>query len=342
MSRNYDSMKLAVEMMTGGKNTVLFDDAGLPSVMVVIPKVANNALITGASATTHPAFIVNGTEKDKAYFSKYINIVKNNRAYSLPMQDPKTSVNIDTARQYCRNKGGGWSLTPAALWSAVALGCKKAGFQPHGNNQYGKDVDHTYETGVGTSIDGDHGTGRTATGSGPATWYHDGTFAGIADMNGNVTEWTDGIRFVGGEVQIVENANCMLATADMGASSTLWKAILQDGTLVAAGTDGTLKYSGNKVQTDAATSNCGGAFQSLAAASGITIPDILKELTIFPADADGYEGDYFGVNYEGERVLHRGGSWGNGAYAGVFYSDGCGTRTYANNYIGFRCAFYEV
>ncbi len=243
MSRNYDSMKLAVEMMTGGRNTVIFDDAGLPSVMVVIPKVANNALITGTAATTHPAFIVNGTEKDKAYFSKYINIVKNNRAYSLPMQDPKTSVNIDTARQYCRNKGGGWSLTPAALWSAVALGCKKTGFQPHGNNNYGKDVDHTYETGVGTSIDGDHGTGRTATGSGPATWYHDGTFAGIADMNGNVWEWQDGVRYVAGEIQVVENADCMLATSDMGASSALWKGILQDGTLVAPGTDGTLKFS---------------------------------------------------------------------------------------------------
>ncbi len=112
---NYDSMKLAIEMLTGGKNTVIFDDMGLPSVMVVIPKMNNSALITGAASTTHPAFIVNNVEKDRAYFSKYINIVKGNRAYSLPMQDPKTNINIDAARTACRAKGAGWSLTPAAL-----------------------------------------------------------------------------------------------------------------------------------------------------------------------------------------------------------------------------------
>ena len=31
---NFDDFKLAVEAMTGGKNTVLFDDMGMPSVMV--------------------------------------------------------------------------------------------------------------------------------------------------------------------------------------------------------------------------------------------------------------------------------------------------------------------
>ena len=30
---NFDDMKLAVEALSGGKNTVLFDDMGMPSVM---------------------------------------------------------------------------------------------------------------------------------------------------------------------------------------------------------------------------------------------------------------------------------------------------------------------
>ena len=32
---NFDDLKLAVEALTGGKNTVLLDDVGLPSIMVV-------------------------------------------------------------------------------------------------------------------------------------------------------------------------------------------------------------------------------------------------------------------------------------------------------------------
>ena len=35
---NFDDMKLAVEALSGGKNTVLFDDIGMPSIMVVLPQ----------------------------------------------------------------------------------------------------------------------------------------------------------------------------------------------------------------------------------------------------------------------------------------------------------------
>ena len=38
METNFDAIKLAVEAATGGKNTVLFDDLGNPSIMVRIPK----------------------------------------------------------------------------------------------------------------------------------------------------------------------------------------------------------------------------------------------------------------------------------------------------------------
>ena len=38
MGTNFDAIKLAVEGATGGKNTVLFDDLGNPSIMVRIPK----------------------------------------------------------------------------------------------------------------------------------------------------------------------------------------------------------------------------------------------------------------------------------------------------------------
>ena len=357
---NFDDMKLAVEALSGGKNTVAFDDIGMPSVMVVIPKMVSNALITGALETTHPAFIVDGVEKEKVGVSKYHNIIVNNRAYSLPMQDPKASLNWQAAVDACKQKGDGWGLMPFSLWGAIALWCKKNGTMPHGNNQWGKDVTYTHERGVGTTFESasaDSHAGepcRTATGSGPATWYHDHTMFGIADLNGNVWDWCAGMRLVNGEIQIIPYANCMKATCDMGEESTEWKAIKADGSLVTPGTDGTLKYDyvsnkvtlatsiTNEVGTEAAGTGSGCTFESMALASGISAaPQILKELALFPADTSGYEGDYFYLNnVANERFPIRGGAWGHGARAGVFCTYLSGPRPYVGTNIGFRSAFY--
>ena len=48
---------------------------------------------------------------------------------------------------------------------------------------------------------------RVATGTGPLTWYHDQTPSGIADLCGNVWDWTGSIRIVKGELQILNNNN---------------------------------------------------------------------------------------------------------------------------------------
>ena len=343
----FDDMKLAVEALSGGKNTVVFDDLGMPSIMVILPKMLSSDVITGATQTVHPAFMLDNAEQAKVAISKYQNIVVNSRAYSLPMQDPKASITFDTALAACRAKGEGWGLTPAALWGAIALWCKKNGTMPHGNNNYGADHAYPHERGVPTYYT-DGKVGRVATGSGPATWYHDHTPAGIADLNGNVWEWQAGMRLAAGEIQIIPYADCMKSTCSMGAASAEWKAIMPDGSLVAPGTDGTLKYDivGGKVTlctaiTSQEDSSRGGSFQGMTVADGIAAPQILKELALFPADADGYESDYFYLNNgAAERVPIRGGPWSNGAYAGVFYTYLGNARSNSRTSIGFRSAFY--
>lgn len=346
---NFDDLKLSIEALSGGKNTVLFDDLGMPSVMVPFPKLKMSDLIAGGSENIHPAFSVDGVEKSVIYVSKYQNIVLNERGYSLPMRDPRASLNFDQAVAYCRNKGKGWSLTPYSLWSAIALWCRKNGTMPRGNNNYGADHAYGHEKGVPTYYESGK-IARCATGSGPNTWNHNWMPDGIADLNGNVWEWCAGMRLMNGEIQIIPYANCMAADASMGASSTLWKAIAADGTLVEPGTAGTLKYnyvsghiqltSGDITPEDTWR---GDTYQNMTLDSALTVPEIAKALLIYPDEPGGdYGGDGHYMNNSGERLPLCGGSWNSTSDAGVFNVDLCNPRSDSLTIIGFRSAYCEL
>ena len=346
---NFDDLKLSIEALSGGKNTVLFDDLGMPSVMVPFPKLKMSDLIAGGSENIHPAFSVDGVEKSVIYVSKYQNIVLNERGYSLPMRDPRASLNFDQAVTYCRNKGKGWSLTPYSLWSAIALWCRKNGTMPRGNNNYGADHAYGHEKGVPTYYESGK-IARCATGSGPNTWNHNWMPDGIADLNGNVWEWCAGMRLMNGEIQIIPYANCMAADASMGASSTLWKAIAADGTLVEPGTAGTLKYnyvsghiqltSGDITPEDTWR---GDTYQNMTLDSALTVPEIAKALLIYPDEPGGdYGGDGHYMNNSGERLPICGGYWGGTSDAGVFRVNLDGPRSDSSSGIGFRSAYCEL
>lgn len=346
---NFDDLKLSIEALSGGKNTVLFDDLGMPSVMVPFPKLKMSDLIAGGSENIHPAFSVDGVEKSVIYVSKYQNIVLNERGYSLPMRDPRASLNFDQAVAYCRNKGKGWSLTPYSLWSAIALWCRKNGTMPRGNNNYGADHAYGHEKGVPTYYESGK-IARCATGSGPNTWNHNWMPDGIADLNGNVWEWCAGMRLMNGEIQIIPYANCMAADASMGASSTLWKAIAADGTLVEPGSAGTLKYnyvsghiqltSGDITPEDTWR---GDTYQNMTLDSALTVPEIAKALLIYPDEPGGdYGGDGHYMNNSGERLPRCGGYWSDSSRAGVFYVDLNYPRSHSSTDIGFRSAYCEL
>ena len=346
---NFDDLKLSIEALSGGKNTVLFDDLGMPSVMVPFPKLKMSDLIAGGSENIHPAFSVDGVEKSVIYVSKYQNIVLNERGYSLPMRDPRASLNFDQAVTYCRNKGKGWSLTPYSLWSAIALWCRKNGTMPRGNNNYGADHAYGHEKGVPTYYESGK-IARCATGSGPNTWNHNWMPDGIADLNGNVWEWCAGMRLMNGEIQIIPYANCMAADASMGASSTLWKAIAADGTLVEPGTAGTLKYnyvsghiqltSGDITPEDTWR---GDTYQNMTLDSALTVPEIAKALLIYPDEPGGdYGGDGHYMNNSGERLPRCGGYWDSASGAGVFYVNLYNPRSNSYANIGFRSAYCEL
>lgn len=325
-------------------NEIILDDVGNPSVMVKIPKFRYCDLFTGGSTNTHPAFIVGSKEVDYIYISKYPNVVVNNRGYSLPGQVPADGMTYDEAIAYCENKGNGWHLMSNAEWAAIALWCKKHDTQPFGNNKYGYDYYHTYDSGIIKEEyreDWGENVPFTLTGTGPKDWYHNHDYSGIADLNGNVAEWVSGVRLNKGEIQIIAN-NDVANHPDQTASSSAWKAVLQDGSLVTPGTESTLKFmSGGKIGIGTASS-FSGQFKNIAANTDITIPELLKGLALCPADtADTYKSDYFYTATGNDRVCYRGGWFNGGSSAGVFVCDLNYGRSACGD-LGFRSAYVPL
>ena len=314
----------------------------------------------GASTATFPAFIVNGSEVDAIYISKYQNIVQNGRAYSLPGQDPKANINFDTALKACTDKGAGWHLMTRMEWMAIAHWCKNNGTIPKGNNNYGKDTSETvYKAIPSMARDSSNRIQRVATGTGPLTWSHDGTPSGIWDLNGNVSEWVGGVRTVYGEIQVLANNNAADGENPQTAASTLWKAIKgSDGSLITPQGDGRtsgsvkLSWDGSKwtlTTSDPATDTTyhGCALESIVCDASIddSAKPLLQALGFFKYDATAgaYGGDYIYADVtQAERAFYCGGYWNSGAGAGVFYAYGSLARSYAGEVVGFRSAFVNL
>lgn len=346
---NFDDLQGAVAQMGAG-NKVIYDDIGMPSIMVGVPKMTYADIITGGTSEVLPFFIVEGNEKSTIWVSKFPNIVENDRAYSLAMKLPKNYITFDAALAACRKKGNGWHLNQTGIFAVLNLLSQKMGTVPHGNTNYGKDYYHAYEHGIQPQGE----TQRTLTGSGEPTWYHNHDTSGIADLNGNVWEWTGGLRLMNGEIQIIPYGNSMKIDCDMSAASTLWKAIMPNGNLVEPGTAGTLKIDRTSASdatpkisttvttqtTDSNDTNC--IFKNLAAASGVSIPKLLVALGLFPDSGANYGNDHFWARNNGERLPVRGSAFGDASRSGASALGLRGPRSYSYVGIGFRSAFCEL
>lgn len=351
---NYDLTNLAVQMLAPN-NKVMVDDLDMPSIMVWIPKFRLCDVLNTTDTSTHPAFRINGKEIDGFWFSKYQNVVHNGAAYSLPGEDPAVFINHDTASQRCEAKGEGWHLTTRAEWAAVALWCKKNGTQPKGNNSYGKDSTESTYKAIPTYRGADGKTCRVATGTGPVSWSHDGTMAGIWDMNGNVYEWLGGLRLVYGEVQILKDNDAADPDNPQTASSAAWKAIdATTGALVTPNgsgtTSGTVKLdlvSGKwkyviTIANEQKAAGCKIAEITADSSIGDAAKLLLRALALLPEDgatSSDYGDDTVWINNaEAEGLPFAGGFWNLGAGYGVFSLYLGNPRSHSDNFIGFRGA----
>lgn len=369
----YESAKFMLECASGGKNTILFDDIGCPSVMVKIPMFLWSDVLPGAPEEPCSAFVVGGKVLDYIYISKYMNVIEHGRAYSLPGRDPENTLTIDEARTACTAKGKGWHLLTNAEWCALAHWSIRNDTVPRGNAFFGADDRRPWEHGVLSNQQRGRGLTdemRTLTGSGPDRWNHDAGPWGISDLNGNAWDWVSGFRTVDGEIQFIPDNDSAL-NVDESTESTLWRAVLADGTLVEPGTPGTLRYDGLLPGTDSPedigvrggycindrliNKNYTGSeqdishrafgwsfFSDIAPASGISVPPILWQLGAVPAPVEYKDKSVFFLRNYGERICARGGSWLNNRFGGMWDLYLRESRAFIYPDIGFRSAYVDL
>lgn len=361
--QNFDVADLALQAVAPG-NKLLYDDKGLPSVMVYIPKFKLSEVLTNGPDTYHPAFIINGTVVDGIYIGKYQSVVEDGRAYSLPGRDPAANITWPNAMSSCTAKGSGWHMMTKAEWGMIALWCKAHGIFPKGNSNYGKDSTETAYQAIPATYDGAGRINHVLTGTGPLTWSHDGTMKGIWDLNGNVSEWEGGYRTVCGELQFLANNNGADSSHDQGASSSEWKALdASTGEFITPNGSGTTTNSvkadcvSNKPQYAITVTTQRDSFNSKI--NEITCSEDISDAAKYVLRAYGLLGEdgatasdygdgdnlYFNnTEAAAERLAYGGGGYGHATGAGVFCSGGyySFTRSDANASVGFRLAYADL
>ena len=300
-------------------NVVIYDDAGLPSIMVKFTRPQDVEKV-------HPMFIIGGDVYDEIFISKYKNCVIDGKAYSLPMQQAATNVTLEEAEKACFSKGEGWHLLTAAERGFLVNYCYDNQTLPHGNTNYGKW--HGDESEKCQTYDGC----RMLTGSGPETRMHDHTIFGVDGLCGDIYEWFRGLRIMDGRIEIVPNNNAAM-NINLAEDSTLWIPVEAGEESVYVTTeDGIVRFTTDEPdekgydgcrweQVEFDFENC----------------KTLKNLGLFPGEPKAY----LYVDTNEERLPICGGCWRNASRAGVFSVLLYYPRSYSLSYLGFRSAYYR-
>lgn len=334
-------------------NYAVVDKNGNAHQMVEIPRKNWDTTNQFASSTIDPAFMVNGVQK-RILIGKFQAGIDGASLVTQANKAVKTGLTFDQelAAASVLNNGTditGFHLMTNAEWALVQKICKANNYVPAGNNAYGRDNDNKSVTGRledPTLFAGSSGNARWYAGSGGTLTAHNLQESGIYDLNGNVWERVSGFRLNNGEIQIIPNNNAAVYTLDQSSTSSEWKAILADGTLVNPGTANSLKMNGaSPISIVEAITNqlvdpnsVSHTFETVTTAlSGAGI-NLLKSLGIIPFTT-GLGGDYIYAKNYGERIPLRGGYWYYAASAGLFALSLSSARGFANASVGFRFAF---
>ncbi len=342
-----DGYRKAVEDASGGKNTVIYDAQGNPNVMVVIPRFNVEDLNLpdlSLGEGTHPAFLTGGVPRSEILVAKYLASAGANGGCSvIGGVQPKVSVDYDTAKALCVDKGDNWHLMSAHEWAAITLLSLANETEPRGNTNYGRSHENYLESARRSDNEapGDvSGTARTDTGKGPNTWNHNHDEWGVADLTGNVWEWQDQMMLEDGQIITTLDNNPYLAEANWTRHSAFFDApsAEQSGNVGSPILSASITNRNGPAGDD--STDYGYMHTSLASsvaeAESYVKKEILRRLLIEQITA---KGGIYVRNY-GARFPLRGGGWYYGSTAGLgalYLND---SRLGAGSRFGFRPAFF--
>lgn len=315
-------LREAVEELSDGENTVLFDDHGVPSVMMRFSMLRTCDLLQDTSnPSPHPAFRLGRRILPEIWVGKYLASLWQGYPASLPLAQPHRCLRFDDAVQSARKKGNGWQLMPYQVHTALALSSLYQRTLPGGNNEKGHDFFCKDEKG---ELLGDLYLVRT--GSGVPRWSHNGKPSGVWDLNGNLNEWTTGFRLMNGEVQVEEMHSLCYDSATWEENSPAWKALDASCRPVSPGSDDTLHYEscpeGIRLILGPGNHEIGNcAFQAVTLGEGVVPCDEMKLWGLYPPDPD--EKAVLGWRWilpQGETLPLSGGAYLALDHAGIFFT----------------------
>ncbi len=299
-----DSERYSLERATCGRQTIIRDRLGRPSVMFILPRFRYEDVgmsdVMGAGNVT--AFDLGaGGIKSEIFIGAYL---ASDGGISAPKAVPLAGLSHTAAKAVCADMGAGWHMMTAHEWAAISLWCAANGGEILGNTYWGQS--HTLSHIFGSRVDKAppaevSGNGATLTGSLGVRSSHDRSDAGVFDLVGNLSEWQHGILIDGGRIK-VSPANTF-SEDDM-----VW-------------TDAYMAFKGGSLVLSASAGEVSGSPRSTVWAqmgqdSSYASRNDLKRLLIEPTQKTQLPGNV-DVVLPGQRVPQRGGMWQQMAGAGL-------------------------
>lgn len=211
---DWDSAAMAIVLASGGRLEVIKDAVGNAHLFGVWPIQAYEQLQIPDCPFTGVIDVFrkqDGTFRSECRIAIHKSVNVGGRTVSRAGLAPYVELNFDQFKAKAAELSASFRIIDVyhdafINWQILSI-VAKGGQQPRGNTQWGRSLSAISE--VGRRTDGRlsnerKGSGATLTGSGPNSWRHDSTAFGVSDWVGNVLEWVDGLKMVGGQFYIAE------------------------------------------------------------------------------------------------------------------------------------------